>query len=81
MEENINCITLEDGLTYAVVDEIKINNITYVYLSNINNSEDFCIRKIIIENNKEYLQGLNNKEEFEKAILTFSQKYKEELQV
>lgn len=81
MEENINCITLEDGLIYAVVDEIKINNITYVYLSNINNSEDFCIRKIIIENNKEYLQGLNNKEEFEKALLTFSQKYKEELQV
>lgn len=36
MEETVNVITLEDGIEYAIIDEIKADTIKYVYLSNIN---------------------------------------------
>ena len=38
--------TLEDGKQYAIIDEITENNNTYVYLSNISDETDFCIRKV-----------------------------------
>ena len=42
-------IVLEDGIEYIITD--TINN--YVYLNNINDPEDFCIRKEIIFVNSE----------------------------
>ena len=65
-------IILEDNLEYIVTD--KIDN--YLYLNNINDYEDFCVRKEIIEDNEEYIVGLDNEEELEKALKLFEEKYK-----
>ena len=64
-------IILENGLEYIITD--KIDN--YLYLNNINDYEDFCVRKEIIEDNEEYIIGLDNEEELEKALKLFEKKY------
>ena len=64
-------IFLEDGIEYIITD--KINN--YIYLSNINDLKDFCIRKEIIKNDEEYIVGLENEEEYYKALALFEKKY------
>lgn len=61
---NNSVVKLEDGNDYIVVD--KIDN--YVFLSNLKDSNDFCIRKEIKENDTTYLVGLDNNEEYEKIV-------------
>ena len=72
--EEISVITLEDGIGYVIVDEIIINNTKYVYLADEENPLNFCIRKVIIENNEEYLINLDNELEFEKALQKYNEK-------
>lgn len=79
MEEAINVITLEDGIKYAVIDEIKYCDKKYVYLTNINDYEDFCIRKVIVENTQEFLLGLDDDKEFDLALTLFAKNHKEEM--
>ncbi len=76
MEEMNEYITLEDGIDYFIIDEIEENGNTYLYLTNENDVEDFCIRKMA-DNNK--VVALDNEEEFKKALLYFTKKHKEEL--
>ena len=64
-------IVLEDGIKYIITD--TINN--YLYLNNINNIEDFCIRKRIFIDGESYISGLDNDEEFDKALELFEEKY------
>ena len=64
-------IILEDGIEYIITD--AINN--YLYLNNINDPNDFCIRKKIIENNEEYIIGLKDLEEYYNALKLFEEKY------
>ena len=71
--EELEYITLENGIDYFVIDEITENNITYLYLTNENDEKKFCIRKMGQDN--EVLR-LNSKEEFEKALLYFTKKHK-----
>ena len=59
-------ITLEDGKRYYISKEIEKNNVIYVYLTNLEDVTDFCIRKK--DETKENLIGLDNEEEFKKAI-------------
>lgn len=73
--EEIRVIKLEDNIEYGIIDEIEINNQKYIYLTNIDDSTDFCIRKMIIENGKELLIGLNNEKEFDLALRYFSEKH------
>lgn len=80
MKESINTITLEDGIVYAVIEEIESKDTRYVFLSNIDDNEDFCIRKVIKEDNEEILVGLDNDEEFDLALMLFSKNHKEELE-
>lgn len=70
----MKCIKLEDGLEYMVLDEIDSETNTYVYLSNIEDPEDFCIRKVENDKNEELLVGLDSNEEFDKALLLYSEK-------
>ena len=65
-------IILEDGIEYIITD--TINN--YLYLNNINDVKDFCIRKRIFEENESYIVGLENDEEYDNAIKLFQEKYK-----
>jgi hypothetical protein len=68
---NNSVITLEDGNTYAVVEKIG----SYVYLSNIKDSNDFCVRKQIVKGDENFLEGLDNKEEVNQAMKLFLEKH------
>ena len=67
-----NSIILEDNIRYLIIKEIENDGNKYIYLTNENDPEDFCIRKTIIKNNDEFLIGLSSKDEFDKALLLFS---------
>lgn len=66
--DTIETITLNDGITYAIVDEKIYDGTKYVYLVDRNNELNFCIRKTEIENGKEYLINLDDRKEFELAL-------------
>ncbi len=70
MEKEI--VTLNDGLEYVIVDEISSNGNVYVYLSNVDNPDKFCIRKKIYNNELHLLVGLDNDEEFDFALKLYS---------
>lgn len=74
MNEEVNIITLDDGKDYMVTDELVINNVKYLLLTNEDDVADFCIRKINIINNNEYLVGLNNKDEVLIVLKEFTKK-------
>lgn len=76
--EEVKVIDLENG-TFVITDEILINGIKYVYLTNENDVMDFCIRKVKIENNEEYLVKLDSDQEFDTAIQEFLNKHRDEL--
>lgn len=78
MSENIDVVTLDNGKNYMVTEELVINNIKYVYLTNEDDVADFCIRKVNYINNNEYLIGLDNKEEVLMALNEFTKKHKNE---
>lgn len=78
MSENIDVVTLDNGKNYIVTEELVINNIKYVYLTNEDDVADFCIRKVNYINNNEYLVGLDNKEEVLMALNEFTRKHKNE---
>ena len=46
MEDYVNI----KGIDYLILDEIKINNTTYVYLSEDDNPLNFMVRKVVIKN-------------------------------
>lgn len=68
-------VVLEDGIEYAVIDEIEQGNITFVYLINVLDSIDFCIRKVDSEINDEVLVGLDSDDEFDLALNLFEEKH------
>lgn len=74
MEDKIDVIKLEDGLDYAIIEEIKNDNVTYIYLTNILDENDFCIRKIQNISGEEYLVGLDNEQEYKNALKLFIKK-------
>ena len=76
--EEVKVIDLENG-TFVITDEIFINGIKYVYLTNENDVMDFCIRKVKIENNEEYLVKLESDQEFDTAIQEFLNKHQDEV--
>lgn len=75
---NNSIIQLENGKTYVVVDKIEKLDIAYVYLANIENQKDFCVRKEITDNNEVYLTGLDNSQEFDEAMNLFIKKNNQE---
>lgn len=54
---------------YIILDEIE----QYVYLSNILDENDFCIRKSVKNGDEEIFQGLNE-EELKNALKLFDEK-------
>ena len=72
----VNTMILENGIEYTEVDNLIYDNVKYVLLSNINNVKDSCIRKISIEDNKEYICRLKDKNEFDRILNLFVEKNK-----
>ena len=65
MEKELEVITI-DNKDYVVIEEVKHNNKTFLYLSNIINDEDTLIRKLD-ENDKNTVLPLQDEQEFEIA--------------
>ena len=73
---DINSVILENGDEYTEVDDLVYENTRYILLSNIDNVRDSCIRKIIIDNNLEYISELDNEKEFDVILNLFLEKNK-----
>ena len=71
-----NSVLKVDDKTYLVVDTIWDNGNKYVYFLNENDKEDFFVRKERKENDQNYLVGLENDEEFVRAMELFHEKNK-----
>lgn len=71
---DVNTMILENGVEYTEVDTLVYNNNRYVLLSNIGNVKDSCIRKIVIENNIEYVSRLDDDNEFDTILNLFMKK-------
>jgi len=78
MEER-EFVTLEDGISYMIVDEIEVDKVNYVYLAEEDKPESFRIRKIEKAGNIEMLVGLDSDTEFDKAMLAFVKRHKEDI--
>ena len=68
----MKAIVLEDNQTYVIVKEMTIDNTLYTLFANINNEQDICFRKTLIENGEEYFVGLDDEKEAEKVLSYFS---------
>lgn len=67
----INIVTLENGIDYDVILTIEDGNKNYIVLSNVSDHNDIAIRRILENDDKEYLEKLDSEEEFEKIINLF----------
>ena len=72
----VNIVTLEDDKEYIVVDAIVNNNGKYLVLANKEKHRDICIRKVIVEDGKEYIEKLDTEEEFENVMNEFYFRHK-----
>lgn len=74
-EKEYNVVTLEDGKEYTEIERLEKDNNTYVFLSNLDNPNDFCIRKVIKDNDSDYIVGLTDDKEFDEILELFNRKY------
>lgn len=72
----VNTMVLENGIEYTEVDDLVYNNTKYLLLANIKNAKDSCIRKVLIEENEEYICRLDDKNEFSIILNLFLEKNK-----
>lgn len=63
---NIEVVTIDEK-KYMIMNQMKDNNITYFYLSNVDDENDIMIRKAYDED-LDTLLVLDNKEEVDKAL-------------
>ena len=75
---DIDIVTLEDGIEYDVIDAISNKGNNYLVLQSHNNENDICLRKILTENNTEYMVKLDNENEFKEIMELFYKKHKGE---
>ena len=62
-----------DGIEYAILTQLPLNGNTYAYLGALDDPETFMIRKIIEEDGEQFLVKLDNEEEFDSALLLFTE--------
>ena len=70
--EDIEQITLEDGIDYYVINKKELNGFNYLLLSNVNDNTDICVRKEVQKNDKEYIVMLSNDEELQLVLKEFA---------
>ena len=75
MEEKEYYTINVNNIKYSEVDTINYNNNNYVFFADLDNPENFCIKKLIKENQEEFFEGLNSKEEFDTLLDLFMKKY------
>mgnify|MGYP004501933857 FL=1 len=65
-----------DDKKYLVVDTIEANNVKYVYFVDDDDDTDFFVRKEVTENEEKFLIGLDDDQEYDKAMNLFIEKHK-----
>jgi len=73
----VNVVTLENNKDYIIIDTIEFNDNKYLFLSNKDDENNMCVRKIITKD-REYLTKLDNQNELEEVLNIFATKYKGE---
>lgn len=68
IELEVETVTLEDGINYLVIGDIRDNENEYLYLANENKNDDFCIRKSKIQDGKKVIIPLDSEDEFKRAL-------------
>ncbi len=68
--------TVINNKTYIEVDQVDIDGVTYVYLVNFLDDNDFLIRKLSVKEGNIYYDGLKDNNEFDKAMMYFAKKHK-----
>lgn len=74
MEKELEVITLGDK-DYFILNEVKRNGVTYIYLSNVEDRDDTLIRKSSKDDDSIFIP-LETEEEFELACLLLFRKNK-----
>lgn len=67
MKKEVEIITLGDK-DYYILNEVKRNGVTYIYLSNVEDKDDILIRKSSSDDDSLYVP-LESEDEFELACL------------
>ena len=67
----VNCVKLENGKEYIIMDIINKNNDKYLVLVEENNEYDIQVRKIVFKDGNEYLSTLDTNEEFDDVLKVF----------
>lgn len=62
---------LDNGNEYLPIKKTIINSVEYLFLVNIKDSSDKCIRKVVIKDGEEYLSMLETEQEFETVMKEF----------
>ena len=65
-------VTLENGMSYMIMQEQTYNGVKYLYLVNETDDKDFCIRKVVTRNDEEYIVTLESEDEFNLALKIFN---------
>jgi len=60
--EQTNAFVLENGEQYVEINSLVYEGNKYVLLSNVSNAKDICVRKIVNENNRDYICRLDDSE-------------------
>ena len=68
-------IKLDNNLVYSIIYTVAINDDRYLFLVNVDDEKDIKIRKIVMRNSVEYLEYLEDNEEFEKVMLEFKSSF------
>ena len=69
-----NLVTLDNGVEYTEICRLDNDGMVYILLSNLDNPNDFCIKRVINNDGNEYIEGLKDKEEFQKLFKLFTDK-------
>lgn len=77
---DIDVIRLENVMNYGIIDTITHNDRNYLILLNTENDQDFCVRRVILKDNKEVVVKLDNQNEFEEIMNLFYNKHRGEIE-
>jgi|GEM_PF-1869404 len=68
---------LENRMKYGIYENILINNVEYLYLVNVDDFNDFCIRKTetVFNSREKHIVGLDSENEFFLALVYLAKKH------
>ena len=75
MEKECNVVTL-NGVEYTEIRRIENKGNTYVVLSNLDDPEDFCIKKLIKKDGNDFICGLDSEDEFNEILNLLNDDFK-----